>query len=336
MFTLETEIHIDAPAQTVWSILDDIASYPEWNPLIPEISGRTTVGETLKIRLVQPGLPDLHLTPHLVRIVGARELRWLTALPDPTQLSGDHVFILTPTEEGSCHLRHDETFTGTLVESMWPAIDTVARDAYNAMNKALKQRAEHFYADNVSLHPAVDSGVFASVPASEHNLLRCRCANAPVEVTISEVARHNHLCGCSKCWKPAGALFAQIAVAPANSAKVTANEDKLRVVDPMQAIQRYACRDCGVHMLGTVENRDHHFYGLVFLHPELAVGDAALMPEFAAFVSSLVETGTSPSLTAAIRQRLGRLHISCYDGFSPELMDIIAWHRRKILAGPVA
>ena len=47
-------------------------------------------------------------------------------------------------------------------------------------------------------------------------------------------------------------------------------------------------------------------------------------------MSSLIETGTSPSLMEAIRSRLAALRIPAYDAFSPEIMDLIGWHRRKI------
>ena len=46
-------------------------------------------------------------------------------------------------------------------------------------------------------------------------------------------------------------------------------------------------------------------------------------------MNSLIETGTSPSLMEAIRGRLAALRIPAYDAFSPEIMDPIAWHRRK-------
>ena len=333
MHTLDTQIHIDAPPQLVWSILDDIDLYPEWNPLIPEISGRTTVDQTLRIRLVQPGMPDLDLTPHLVTIVGARELRWLTSLPDPSQLSGNHYFILTPTENGGCHLIHNEIFSGSLVEAMWPAINTVSRAAYDAMNQALKKRAETLYSESLPLHPIIDQRPVAS--AGSPKRLRCKCEVDPVEVQLTERIQHNHLCGCSKCWKPNGALFAQIGVLPKGSLTVSARPEKLSVVDRSQAIQRSACTQCGTHMFGTVDNKDHHFYGLEFVHAELATGGEPPRIEFAAFASSLVETGTPAWRMAAIRSKLESQGIPCYDAFSPELMDIIAWHKVKLCRHPV-
>ena len=45
------------------------------------MTGRTTVGEVVSGRLVQPNTPDIPLNPILTRIVGAPELRWLTVVP---------------------------------------------------------------------------------------------------------------------------------------------------------------------------------------------------------------------------------------------------------------
>ena len=113
---------------------------------------------------------------------------------------------------------------------------------------------------------------------------------------------------------------------------MTANSDKLAVVDDAQKIRRHACAECGIHMIGTVEDPDHHFFGISFVHPELARGTLCPKPEFAGFVSSVIEGGVSPTRMAAVRKQLNRAGIPCYDGFSPEIMDIIAWHRNKINA----
>ncbi|WP_245464077.1 GFA family protein [Rhizobium sp. NXC24] len=147
---------------------------------------------------------------------------------------------------------------------------------------------------------------------------------------LSEPISHNHLCGCFKCWKPKGASFAQIAIAPAGSVREKANASKLECVDASQKIERYRCKICGTYMVGSVSDRDHHFYGLDFVHPELAANGEQPAVEFAAFVSSLVEGGTSPSSTNSIRSRLSELGIPAYDAFSPELMDMIALHKVKI------
>ena len=80
-----------------------------------------------------------------------------------------------------------------------------------------------------------------------------------------------------------------VAVVPRDNLQVTANADKLQVVDPSAAIQRHACKECGVHMYGRIENTAHPFYGLDFIHTELSDQKGWSAPEFAAFVSSIIE-----------------------------------------------
>ena len=328
---LETELSIDASAHTVWGILDDIAQYPSWNPLVPEIAGRTTVGQVLHLKLVQPGMPDLQLSPVITRAIGARELRWLSTLPDPSLLSGEHIFRITPQGPNRCHLSHTEVFKGSLLSEVWPGISTHGRAAYQAMNEALKLRAEALRDSRVSIHPCVDVER-AVVPAAafEGATLRCRCVDRPVEIRVDEACHHNHLCGCSQCWKPAGALFAQVAVVAQEAVTAVAEEAELAVVDSARAIRRYACKRCGTHMVGRVDDPDHHFFGLAFVHPELSDAPGWPEPAFAAFVSSLVEQGTKPVLMSAVRERLQAQGLPSHDAFSPELMDLIAWHRVKL------
>jgi S-(hydroxymethyl)glutathione synthase len=148
-------------------------------------------------------------------------------------------------------------------------------------------------------------------------------------VTLASNVAFNHLCGCSKCWKPAGATFSMVAVVPRDKLKVTANEQKLKVVDPSAVIQRHACKDCGVHMYGRIENKSHPLYGFDFVHTELSKDKGWAAPEFAAFVSSVIETGTRPSDMAGIRSRLKELKLEPYDTLSPPIMDMIATHTAK-------
>ena len=146
---------------------------------------------------------------------------------------------------------------------------------------------------------------------------------------ITAQSAHNHVCGCTKCWKPAGALFSQVAVVPRDKLRVSKNADKLKVVDANAAIQRHACTACGVHMYGRIENTKHPFHGLDFVHTELSNERGWSAPEFAAFVSSIIEAGTSPDQMPAIRSRLKELRLEPYDCLSPALMDAIATHVAK-------
>jgi len=181
----------------------------------------------------------------------------------------------------------------------------------------------------LSIHPAVDNGVKPVSPNFSGGTLHCKCASNPVEVTITTQSAYNHVCGCTKCWKPKGALFSQVAVVPRDKLRVTRGADKLKIVDPNAAIQRYACKDCGVHIYGRIENTKHPFYGFDFVHTELSNEQGWSPPEFAAFVSSIIESGTPPNEMPAVRARLKGLGLEPYDCLSPALMDAISTHVAK-------
>ena len=181
----------------------------------------------------------------------------------------------------------------------------------------------------VAIHPAIDAGIKPAAPGFSGGKLYCKCATDKVEVTISAQTAHNHACGCSKCWKPKGALFSQVAVVSRDKVKVTAHAEKLKIVDTSATIQRYACTGCGVHMFGRIENKDHPFFGLDFVHTELSDTAGWAPPEFAAFVSSIIETGADPASMPAVRARLKSLGLEPYDCLSPTLMDAISTHVAK-------
>ena len=177
---------------------------------------------------------------------------------------------------------------------------------------------------NVKIHPEVDGGLKAAAADFSGGTLWCNCSQNRVQVAITGQSAHNHVCGCTKCWKPEGSLFSQVAVVPRDKLQVTANEDKLRVVDPAATIKRYACTACGVHMYGRIDNEKHPLYGFDFIHTELSQQEGWSPPEFAAFVSSIIESGADPASMNAVRGRLHELGLEPYDCLSPPLMDFIA------------
>ena len=182
---------------------------------------------------------------------------------------------------------------------------------------------------SVSIHPSVDGGVKAGSESFSGGTLTCKCTSASVTVSLKGQTAHNHVCGCTKCWKPQGAVFAQIAVISKENVSVTANANKLKVVDATAAIQRHACTGCGVHLYGRIENKNHPFYGLDFVHTELSKENGWAAPGFAAFVSSIIESGYKPENMGAVRARLKELGLEPYDCLSPPLMDAIATHAAK-------
>ena len=62
-------------------------------------------------------------------------------------------------------------------------------------------------------------------------------------------------------------------------------------------------------MYGRIENKNHPLYGFDFVHAELSKDKGWAPPEFAAFVSSIIESGADPADVGAIRARLKELRL---------------------------
>ena len=141
MNTLRTEIYVDAPPESVWPILTDLDQYPNWNPLIPQAEGDIREGARLTVRIETPGGPAMTVRPTLTRVDPQRELRWLGQLFVPKLFDGEHIFELHP-ENGGTRFVQRENFSGLLVPFLWGSMEAATRRGFEAMNEALKQRAE--------------------------------------------------------------------------------------------------------------------------------------------------------------------------------------------------
>ncbi|WP_439899020.1 hypothetical protein [Photobacterium leiognathi] len=101
----------------------------------------------------------------------------------------------------------------------------------------------------IKLHPSIDNGFNPTKENFAGGVLNCKCESN----TVRGQTAHNHACGCSKCWKPEGAIFSQIAVISRDNVEVVANADKLVVVDENAVIAVMHVK-MYVYMYGRIED----------------------------------------------------------------------------------
>ena len=142
MERIETEIEIAAPASLVWNALVDFEHYSAWNSFIRRISGTPTVGARLEVTIQPPGQTAMTFRPIVLKADVQRELRWLGTLGIRGLFDGEHSFVLDPRGTESVVLRHSEIFRGLLVPIFAKRLRTSTKAGFEAMNRALKQRAE--------------------------------------------------------------------------------------------------------------------------------------------------------------------------------------------------
>ncbi len=142
MRELTTNIVIESSPEAVWETLMDFESYPEWNPFVTRISGHATAGETLDVTLHNPGGKTMNIAPEVTSADEIREFSWLGKLGMKGIFDGHHRFQIEPTSNGSVRFTQSEEFSGILVPVLWKMLDTKTRAGFEAMNVALKERAE--------------------------------------------------------------------------------------------------------------------------------------------------------------------------------------------------
>jgi len=143
MKSLHTQIGIDAPPSRVWEVLTDFPSFPEWNPFVREARGELREGARLQVTLQAGERKPFRARPRLRRVRPDRELRWLGRLGMPGLFDAEHVFRIAPVDDGSASLLvHEERFRGVLVPLVWKGLEADTRQAFEAMNVALKARVE--------------------------------------------------------------------------------------------------------------------------------------------------------------------------------------------------
>jgi hypothetical protein len=139
---LHTEIPIQATPNRVWQVLTDFAAYPTWNPFIPCISGAATVGSRLDVQLQPPGGRGMRMRPTVLAATPSRELRWLGRIGIPGIFDGEHRFRIEPLDKDHVRFVQEERFTGVLAPIILRFVERGTRQGFEAMNQALKARAE--------------------------------------------------------------------------------------------------------------------------------------------------------------------------------------------------
>lgn len=139
---IHTEIGINASAEQVWKILTDFSAFAEWNTFMPSAEGELEEGAQLNVLVKPMGGKGMTIKPTVLKVEENRELRWRGALLLNGLFNGEHSFIIQAVAEDKVRFAHAESFGGALAPLLWPMIRKGTRRGFEAMNEALRDRAE--------------------------------------------------------------------------------------------------------------------------------------------------------------------------------------------------
>lgn len=141
MRKLQTQIEIDTTPEIVWDTLVDFASYPQWNPFVVSIEGEPTVGSKLRTTIDPPGGKKATFKPTVTAVETNSYFEWLGKLGLKGIFDGRHQFRIEPSPGGT-RFTQSEEFTGVLAPLLMRFLDKSTRAGFEAMNVAIKDRAE--------------------------------------------------------------------------------------------------------------------------------------------------------------------------------------------------
>lgn len=140
---VHTSAEINASKETVWAVLVDFKQYPNWNPSMIEVHADPQPGNRMDWKSKFNGAVR-DLNARIDRVDTARELSWTGPISGLERISfwGHHRMIIDDLGGNRVRLTNTEEFGGLMTIPMRSLIKNDVSKAYEAVNAALKQRAE--------------------------------------------------------------------------------------------------------------------------------------------------------------------------------------------------
>lgn len=141
MKELRTEILVQATPERMWQIITELDKWPDWNPFIHHAIGQAEVGKKVDITVASPG-KDMTLHCVVTGVDPNHSLSWKYHVGLPALFQGEHSFTIEPVGGGQVRFIDREIFNGLMVPLQAKDIDTNSKRGFEAMDQALKARAE--------------------------------------------------------------------------------------------------------------------------------------------------------------------------------------------------
>jgi hypothetical protein len=142
-YEVSTTIEIAATPESVWAVLADLPSYPQWHPVYRAVTGQLSAGSKLTITTTLP--TSGRTMTAKVKVLTAEpgtELRWVSKLLGLT--ISERRFLLSPAGGGTS-LVQAETYRGLAAGRGTSKLISRIQDSFTAINQAIKQQAEAGY-----------------------------------------------------------------------------------------------------------------------------------------------------------------------------------------------
>jgi hypothetical protein len=140
---IEHRLGVAAPADIIWQVVSDLASWAEWNPSYARASGRLSIGAPISLDATFPGISPHRYEGTIVDWVPDIQLLWKGKLGFMARYLR-YVEIEKLSDVG-CILANGEIIEGFGARYITGRRKASTWRAFEAMNEAVKTRAEEMW-----------------------------------------------------------------------------------------------------------------------------------------------------------------------------------------------
>jgi hypothetical protein len=138
MIEFTASASIDASPEVIWSILTDLAAYPEWDPTCEKIEGELVVGK--KIKAFSTLSPGRAFPVKITALVPNETMIWTGGMPLGL-FKGERTFSLKARGDGGTEFLVREIFSGPMLVLIRRQLPDLS-EPFKQFAAGLKRRAE--------------------------------------------------------------------------------------------------------------------------------------------------------------------------------------------------
>ncbi|MBV9993601.1 MAG: SRPBCC domain-containing protein [Caulobacteraceae bacterium] len=141
---VEHRIGVQAPAQVIWEIVQDVAGWPAWNPLYPAAKGEIQFGSILTLEEALPDGPRRTIRPQVTDWTPNEQILWRMNHMGGL-IQGRRYIEIEVLAEAGCIFSNGEIFEGFGLRLLSRKRRRTIKAGFTAMGEALRDRAEALF-----------------------------------------------------------------------------------------------------------------------------------------------------------------------------------------------
>lgn len=142
MFSIHTEITIDAPFERVSDLLADTSLYRQWNPLFTTVVGVMEAGSRLSVDVALPEIKPFSVRATIREIVRGSRLCWRYGYPLPGLFSWTYAYELKAGENGQQRFTQKSSYGGILAPLYYVAMKKQLERGMLELNRSVQRWGE--------------------------------------------------------------------------------------------------------------------------------------------------------------------------------------------------